>query len=278
MIPKNMYRLNEYRITEFADGRLWWDAYSGFGTHAGGQCYVYGNILLMGTKHNLEDGFLILEYFDKLKKLPLWNRTLYYCFTSSLLDVATGGHINQDRLQQLVYLPRKTSVSLDSVITDKLQTFRLRQYQISITPEGDVSWKSYGGMNRIVGGPVLIESDVLFIEPENYEDSQQSKREFLHALKLLPKWEQTTFWCRGLVLKPLLPQKEQTLHVPLQKKERSPQKEITPLRDFKPEYVKKIQLQMSGYYGECLEEVKIRWSKIGWLKRKKPPEIKNKLD
>jgi hypothetical protein len=278
MIPKNVYRLNEYRISEFSDGHLWWDAYSGFGTQAGGQCIIYGNILFMGAKHGEEDGFLILEFLDSLKKLPVWNRTRYYCFASSFLDVATGRNICEDRLQQLASLPRKAFARSQAIITDKPETFRLGQYQISVTPDGDISWKSYGGMNRVVGGTVLIESDVLFIGPRNYDDPQRNKREFLLTFHLLPKWDRTTLWCRGLVLNSVMSQRENPLPISPLETEMIAQKPITPAINDKLEYSKKIWSQLTGYYDECLEEMKTGWPQKVWPKRKKPPEIKNKFD
>ncbi len=100
MIPTHLYRLNEYRISEFGDGRLWWDAHSGFGSQIGGPCFVYGSILLIGTRCNEENGFLKLEFNGTLKKLPLWNRTRYFCFASTLLDVSSGRNTCEDQLQQ----------------------------------------------------------------------------------------------------------------------------------------------------------------------------------
>ena len=78
MVPKNVYRLNEYRISEFADGRLWWDTHSGFGTQIGGPCFVYGSILVIGTRSNEENGFLKLEFFglDNIR-LPLRPTALF---------------------------------------------------------------------------------------------------------------------------------------------------------------------------------------------------------
>ena len=197
MIPKHLYRLNEYRISEFADGRLWWDTHSGFGSQIGGPCFVYGSILVIGTRCNEENGFLKLEFIGTLKKLPLWNRTRYYCFASTLLDVSSGRNISEDRLQQMVSLSSMTSTGSKTMIGDNLGAFRLGQYQITIAPDGVVSWKSCGGTNRIFGGPVLIESDILFMGPRKFDDPQQNKRKFLHSLRALPQWDRTTFWCRS---------------------------------------------------------------------------------
>ena len=259
MIPKNLYRLGEYRISEFADDRLWWDAHSSFGMLAKGQCFVYGDILVMGARCYEENGFLILEHLNTLKSLPLWNRTRYYCYASALLDVTTGRNINEDGLHRLDSLPPEASEKSRVITSDRLETFRLWQYQISIAPEGDISWKSCGGMSHIVGGPVLIESDVLFIRPRKYDDPQQNKRQFLKTLPSFPKWDRTVFWCRSVVLKSVILQGNPTHQLPSQKKRRSPQKAIGSVRTRPSEYVKQLGSQMAGYCGQWVDAVKRKW-------------------
>ena len=274
MIPKNVYRLNEYLISEFADGRLWWDAHFGFGMQTGGPCYIYGNILMMGARCKEENGFLKTEFLDEMRNFPLWNRTRYYCHASALLDTATGRVIREDSLRQLVPLPCEPS----AIITGKPETFRLGQYQISITTDGDVSWKSGGGMNRIVGGPVLIESNVLFLGPRNVEDLQQNKREFLQTLRAFPKWDRTPFWCRSLMLKPVLIDGKSPLPLSPNINERVSQHKKQPVKSHRSEYAIQAWSKMAEYCSDWVEEVKARWPKRGWLKRKKNREISNKID
>ena len=80
--------------------------------------------------------------------------------------------------------------------------FRLGRYQITIDDNGKVSWQTYEGLNRVVGGRCVIESDVLFIGPQEYDEGNLSKREFLNKLNQLPKWDKTMAWCRSYVLRP----------------------------------------------------------------------------
>jgi hypothetical protein len=259
MNPKDVYRLGEYRISEFVDDRLWWDAHSGFGMRTGGPCFVYGNILVMGPRRYEENGLLILEHLDTLKSLPLWNRTRYYCYASALLDVTTGGNISEDELHHLVSLPPEASDESRGITPDRLETFRLWQYQISIAPEGDISWKACGGMSHIVGGPVLIESGVLFIGPPQYDDPLQNKRQFLHTLPSFPKWDRTGLWCRSIALKPVMLQGKPALHAPPQNKGGRPRTAMAPVRTRPLEYLKQIGAQMTGYYGQWVEAVKRKW-------------------
>ena len=75
MIPQNKYRIDEYQISEFSDGRIWWTSHSGFAIQIGGPCYVLGNVLLIGDRRSEENGFMKSEFLDYLKKLPLWIAT-----------------------------------------------------------------------------------------------------------------------------------------------------------------------------------------------------------
>ena len=278
MIAKHLYRLNEYRISEFADGRLWWDTHSGFGSQIGGPCFVYGSILVIGTRCNEENGFLKLEFNGTLKKLPLWNKTRYYCFASTLLDVSSGRNIREERLQQRVSLSSITSTGSKTMIGDNFGAFRLGQYQITIAPDGDISWKSCGGTNRIFGGPVLIESDILFMGPRKFDDPQQNKREFLHSLRAFPQWDRTTFWCRSSALKPVLPDEKPLLALSPQKKSSIPQKKRMTVKSHRSEYVKQAWFQMTDYCADWVDEVKARWPQRVWPKRKKNRAIGNKID
>ena len=268
MVPKNVYRLNEYRISEFADGRLWWDTHSGFGTQIGGPCFVYGDILVIGTRSNEENGFLKLEFIGTLKKLPLWNRTRYYCFAAALLDVFSGRNISEERLQQKVSLSNMTSTGFKTMIGDNLEVFRLGHYQIAIAPDCVISWKSCDGAHQIIGGPAVIESDVLFIGPGKYAGSQENKKEFFDSLGTLPKWDRTTFWCRSLALKPVLPDEKTQLTLSSQKKESIPQKKRMPVKRHRSKYAKQAWFQLTDYCSDWVEEVKARWPKRVWPKRK----------
>ena len=277
MVPTNLYRLNEYQISEFADGRLWWDTHSGFGTQIGGPCFVCGNILVVGARCNEENGFLILEFSSQLKKLPLWNRTLYYCFASALLDIDTGRNISEERLRQMVSLAGMASTESKSITRNQLETFRLGQYKISIKPDGNISWMACGGVNQIVSGPVLIESDVLFIGPKKYDNLQQSKKEFLQTLQALPKWNRTAFWCRSLALKPVLQCEEKKLTLSLHKNKKILQQKIMPAKNHRSVYAKQVWSQMTGFCADWVEEAKARWPKRNWIKRKKNREAGNKF-
>ena len=263
MITQNSYRLNEYQISEFAERRLWWTSHSGFALQIGGPCYIFGNILLIGDRCSEENGFMKSEFLDHLKKLPLWNKTHYYCLLSSLMSTATGRHLDAERFQKLAHLRNETCS--DTVFTGKSEIFQLGRYQISIAPENDSKWESYAGINQIVGGSVLIESHILFLGPKRFNAPEESKREFLRALRAFPKWNRTAFWCRSASLRPVSTDKEESrsVHVSAESMRIPQQAE---------EYLKNHQREYSQQMWSCITYYSAKWAekvKINWLQKKK---------
>ena len=279
MIHSKLYRIDKYRISEFADGRLWWDAHSGLGKQIGGPCFVYGNMLIFGTRCSEEDGFLKLEFFNQLKRLPFWHKTRYYCFISALMDVSSGTNISEQKLQQLIALSGRTKIDSENMVSESPETFRLWQYQISIAPDGDITWKTCGGMGQIFGGPAIIESDVLFLGPKKFDAPRQNdKRDFLHSLRTLPKWDQTNLWCRSLALKSILPVERKNPIFSLPKKEKFQQQTRIVPKSHHSKFVKQAWSQLTDYYSNTVDELKARWPKAIILKRKNRRKVKDKFD
>lgn len=86
MIFKRAYRLGEYRIVEDEPGLLRWETHFNFGIQRSGKGYIFGNVLILGNWSHEESGYLQLEFSELLQKLPIWDRTHYYCFAAGLLD------------------------------------------------------------------------------------------------------------------------------------------------------------------------------------------------
>lgn len=199
MNPKCLYRLKDYRIYEFANGRLWWEGHSGFGSQISGPCYIWGNILVIGAQRGKEAGFLISEFLDSLRKHSDWQKTRYYCFASALRDVTTGQVVIEDRLAQKKPTPGEPAA--DAILFKEHGSFRLGRYQVNVAIDRTIRWKSSGGAHQMISGPAFIESDILFFGSGEIDDEKTTKREFLSTLRKLPEWDQTTLWCRSLSLK-----------------------------------------------------------------------------
>lgn len=203
---KATYRLGEYWITEYENDLLLWETHFNFGVQRSGKCFILGDILIIGHWSNEESGYLQLEFFERLNKLPFWNKTRYYCFAFELLDVSTGQSLTNDSLEKSIL--RINSAGLKPAMNMSPGTFRLGRYQITVTTNGEVLWQMYEGLNRVVDGPCVIESDILFIGPQEYDEDGQGKQEFLNRLHQLPKWDKTITWCRGMVLRECLHQQQ----------------------------------------------------------------------
>src|SRR4030042_881888 len=164
---KRAYRLGEYRIIEYENGLLRWEKLFNFGVQRSGKCFILRDILIIGHWSHDEVGYLQLEFFEKLEKLPAWNKTRYYCFAFELLNVSNGQTITNDYLEST--LRNLNSATLKSEINVSAGTFRLGRYQITVNDNGEVSWQTYGGLDRVVGGHCVFESNVLFIAAQEYE-------------------------------------------------------------------------------------------------------------
>lgn len=208
MHNKKMFRLGEYLITEFDNGQVQWEAHAALGMQRSGNCFILDNILIVGRCRDEDDGYLKMEFHGQLRKLPAWSKTAYYCFSFNLLDVITGQVLTEDFLQEVTTLAQIKGAPTNSVADMKHGTFRLGQYRINVAEDGNISWQSVDGIDKVIGGPCRIESNVLFICPQEYVREHQNKHDFLSALRRLTKWHYTIAWCRSMVLEECKPQQE----------------------------------------------------------------------
>jgi hypothetical protein len=199
-MEKTIYRLGEYRITEYENGMLWWETHHGLGEQRSGKCFIHDDILILGVPRHEDIGFLKLEFTAKLHKLTSWNKTRYYCFASELSDVVSGRALNEDILDRMFSSADMNASPAKPVTANEPGAFRLGKYQITVAADSQISWQTCRGTNKLVGGQCIIKSDVLFIGPKEHENGQQNNREFLTKLKQLPQWDRTAIWSRTLAL------------------------------------------------------------------------------
>jgi len=206
MITKAIYRLHEYRITEDEGGRLWWETHAGFGEQLAGQCFIYDDILVLGGHSHQRIGFLKGEFLGSLEKLPAWNKTRYYCPASELREVATGQGLSEDFLQGAASPAGMKGTRAKAAVPQGPGAFQLDKYRISAAADGKVSWQAHDKRNNVVGGPCLVQSGVLFIGPQEYQQADQDRHDFRVALQELPRWDMTRLFCRSLALRPCAPE------------------------------------------------------------------------
>jgi hypothetical protein len=200
------YRLGEYRITEYDNVLYSWKRHAALAEQYGGKCFIQGNVLIIGDCSHQETGYLIGEFLDQLQKWPEWNKTRYYCLASSLLDVNTNHSLTDDFLAKR--LSSVDSADLKSDINLRPGTFRLGQYQITVTDNHEVCWQTYEGLSKISGGRCIIDSALLFIGSKEYDKEGHSERDFLDTLTQLPKWDKTMAWSHSEVLLPCWQEQE----------------------------------------------------------------------
>ncbi len=198
------YRLGQYQITVDDYDQLQWETHHAFGMRQRGTCFIHGDILLLGRMRQTDDGYLALEFFQKLEKLPPWEKTSYYCFLSELLRVDTGRSLSENVPSNKFSAPGIETLTMTTTKELKPGLFRLAQYQIAVNDSGEISWQASGGINFQMGGKCAIESGILFIGPPENKDMVSDKRIFMNKLYRLPPWDGTMVWCRHNVLRSCL--------------------------------------------------------------------------
>lgn len=196
------YRFGKYRIIEHENGLLWWKTHHDFGVHRSGKCFICRNVLVFGDWRQEENGALIGEFLDQLKKLPVWDKTRYYCFASEIIDLNTNRKLSEDLLKRITHIALIPHGEAPSSKDLKPGSFHLGRYRITRTTTGDIYWQTIKEINRVFEGHCFIESDILFLGPEERENPPQKKQEFLAKLKQYPHWKSTIAWCRPEFLRP----------------------------------------------------------------------------
>ncbi len=185
------YRLGEFIIIEQSGVLLTWVTHIALGAQRSGRCFIVGNIFVIGPLEREEAGYLKLEFHEFLMKLPVWDKTRYYCFASSLKSVGTEQSLSSYFTDPLSI----DKIEMEAVNNTLPSTFRLDRYKITVGENSIISWQTMGELNRTVSGKCFTESGILFIGPKEKEsDENQSRKTFFNELKLLPQWDKNCAW------------------------------------------------------------------------------------
>jgi hypothetical protein len=202
-MQRKQYRLGDQIITGYDEFFYIWEMNMAMGEHRIGNCFVIGDILIFEPWTQQKEGCLQLEFYERLKKLPAWDITHYFCASANLRDVGTGRPLahffNNKQGGNQIYI--------DPGQTVEHGIFRLGRYKISIEKTGAVSWQRYNRPNSIKGGGGFIESGILFLGPGEYDvHENMSKKKWHENLGVLPEWEKTFAWSRHNFLHRVTPQ------------------------------------------------------------------------
>lgn len=197
------YKLAEYKITENEHGDLWWETHIGLGSLRIGKCFINGDILFIRPSDSKGPGFLKGEFIDHLNKQPKWKRTKYYCASYKIykcksvskkpfFEEAKSRIKDQAILQKKELIQEKKWVKEDTV---EHISYKLYRYEIIEKNNGQLFWKSYGGLRSLKKGRCHIKGSILFLEPGETGLSKLMKKEFLQQLNQLPDWDRTKYFC-----------------------------------------------------------------------------------
>ena len=88
------YKLGRYKIIEGTSGGLWWESHYGLASVQTGRCFIEGNILILGPIEAETPGLLKREFIENLHKLPVWEKTKYFCSSHAIHKSKTGGRVS----------------------------------------------------------------------------------------------------------------------------------------------------------------------------------------
>lgn len=197
MLKSVDYRLNHYIIVECNGITLSWAEHSPFGCQRSGRCKILGNILLLLPCDHEEPGFLKLEFHEHLRKSPKWTKTIYYCYSTSLMQIGTPQNITCDAINNIA----EKKICGGAFSQTETGSYKLNRYKITIDKNHAVSWITISGLNNIIGGSCYIESNIILLGPQENESNDGKRRLFFAELKSLPAWNSTAAWSYATSLK-----------------------------------------------------------------------------
>ena len=202
------YRLGENKIIEYEHGDLWWETHIGLGFSKSEKCFINGDILFIKPSDSMGPGFLKGEFLDHLNKLPKWEKTKYYCASYKIHECKSSrsklffGRLDGWSQHEAIIADgstqretpeiRRKSFKVD---TTEHISCKLDLYKITEMNNGQLFWKSPGGLGTLKKGRCHIKGSILFLESGETEQSSLLKREFFQQLIRLPDWERTKYFC-----------------------------------------------------------------------------------
>ena len=184
------YRLGEYILIEHSHILLTWLLQYPMGAQRSGKCYVVGNILVILPWYRHDPGYLRMEFHNYSKKLPVWHKTTFYSFASSLHQVISGRALTNDMIELLAV----NAINLDFTKNTEPGTFRLGRYRIKADNDSTITWQTLGLNNRVLSGSCFLDSGILLLGPTTEESNPVIRKSFYSELKLLPEWNKTIAW------------------------------------------------------------------------------------
>lgn len=184
------YRLGHFILIEHNGITPSWVMHSPFGGQRSGRCHILGNILVLLPCDHVEPGYLKLEFHGNLKKVPQWTKTIYYCYTASLMRIGLLQRLTREEIKHIA----NNKISHEAIDRAEPGTYRLNRYKITVHHNLAITWQTIDGLNKTIGGSCYIESDIILLGPQNNKAGEDRRKVFFNELKLLPLWNKTAAW------------------------------------------------------------------------------------
>lgn len=184
------YRLGDFILIESSSISLTWLLQYPMGMQRSGKCYIIDDILVIMHWDRYGPGYLRMEFHNHLMQLPIWHKTTFYCFASSLRQVVAGEMLATNMIEQLAV----NASAHGSAKTIEPGYFRLGRHKIIADDNNTLAWQSIGAHNEIVCGTCFIESGILLFDSKKEELEEVARRSFYSELKLLRPWNSTCAW------------------------------------------------------------------------------------
>jgi len=189
MENERRYKLGKYILTEYDDMLLVWATNTAFGGQRTGHCLVIGNILVILPWERKEIGYLRLEFHITHTKLPIWEKTKYYCYSSDIRQIEKPRGLEKSNLKHLSVNSGHPPVHLEGPCS-----YRLGRHKIIVNGNKVITWQIIGESGGINCGECCIESGILFLCPKTEELAAIPSRSFTADAKALPVWNATCAW------------------------------------------------------------------------------------
>lgn len=212
-MKESVYRLVEYKIFASDTGSMVWEAHCGFGESQIGRCFRKGSILFIGPAEKRQDGFLKGEFLDELQRYPAWLDSRFFCLGTAVYHCEGGFRVSGEEMRSWRHPgphrrrdrdPTPAPIhSLQVPVVGKdmeWDRYRLQKYEIAVTSDGKVVSITPSGARTAVVTECLVLEDILFITPGKVRALALARKPFFDHLARLPRWDGTTYFCKGLSL------------------------------------------------------------------------------
>lgn len=201
-MTSNEHRLGDLKIIQHISGDLSWESHFGFAEYRQGRCFIKGNILFLGRAKGGSIGFFKGDFIDSIKKLPLWEKTKYYCFVDDVYCCLTNNKATEDDIFRWHTVNNVANNQVSTVLPESES--KLGIYQVTIKPNNLIHYKGYTREKQQVLGEGFLMDGILFLKKRKVINAETERKHFKAKLAKLTAWDKTIFYSFESSLKPCI--------------------------------------------------------------------------